>query len=56
MFIYQLLSFNTTLSGAANCIHTIGRPSDLGVGVYAQAINKKVYTGSWKWPSYILSS
>ena len=26
-------------------IHTIGRPSDLTVSVYAQAISMKVYTG-----------
>ena len=27
-------------------IHTIGRPSDLSVGVFTQPISKKVYRGS----------
>ena len=45
----ELSSFITTLRVAqvANLqIHTLGRPSDLGVGVYTQNISNKVYTVS----------
>ena len=43
----HLSSFINTLSGGADCkLIQFLSPSDLSMNVYAQAISKKVYTGS----------